>query len=52
MWISAGLALYRPGPLDAIIEGKSMVQHLIDRKAGIEPTVYLFPEEKRYLEET
>lgn len=52
MWISAGLALYRPGPLDAIIEGKSMVQHLIDRKAGTEPTVYLFPEEKRYLEET
>lgn len=52
MWISAGLALYRPGPLDAVIEGKTMVQHLIDRKAGREPIAYLFPEEKDYLEET
>lgn len=52
MWISAGLALYRPGPLDAVIEGKTMVQHLIDRKAGREPVAYLFPEEKNYLEET
>ena len=52
MWISAGLAMYRPGPLDAIIEGKTMVQHLIDRKAGKEPIIYLFPEEKLYLEET
>jgi DNA polymerase-3 subunit alpha len=52
MWISAGLAMYRPGPLDAIIEGKTMVQHLVDRKAGKEPTTYLFPEEQAYLEET
>ena len=52
MWISAGLALYRPGPLDAVIEGKTMVQHLYDRKAGREPVAYLFPEEKNYLEET
>jgi len=52
MWISAGLAMYRPGPLDAVIEGKTMVQHLIDRKAGREPVVYLFPEEKEYLYET
>lgn len=52
MWISTGLALYRPGPLDAVIEGKTMVQHLVDRKAGKEPVTYLFPEEKDYLEET
>jgi DNA polymerase III subunit alpha len=52
MWISAGVALYRPGPLDAVIEGKTMVQHLIDRKSGKEPVAYLFPEEKGYLEET
>lgn len=52
MWISAGLAIYRPGPLDAVIEGKTMVQHLIDRKLGREPIAYLFPEEKGYLEET
>lgn len=52
MWISVGIALYRPGPLDAVIEGKTMVQHLVDRKAGKEPITYLFPEEKGYLEET
>lgn len=52
MWISAGIAMYRPGPLDAIIEGKTMVQHIIDRKLGKEPITYLFPEEKSYLEET
>lgn len=52
MWISAGLAMYRPGPLDAILDGKTMVQHVIDRKAGREPVVYLFPEEEQYLSET
>ena len=52
MWISAGLAMYRPGPLDAVIEGKTMVDHLIDRKAGREPVTYLFPEEAQYLGET
>lgn len=52
MWIAAGVAMYRPGPLDAIVEGKTMVQHLIDRKAGKEPVIYLFSEEKNYLEET
>lgn len=52
MWIAAGVALYRPGPLDAVVEGKTMVQHLIDRKAGKEPVVYMFNEEKGYLEET
>jgi DNA polymerase-3 subunit alpha len=52
MWISAGLAMYRPGPLDAVIEGKTMVQHLIDRKGGKEPVIYLFPEEEQYLKET
>lgn len=52
MWISAGLAMYRPGPLDAKIEGKTMVEHLVDRKAGREPVVYMFPEEQEYLSET
>lgn len=52
MWIAAGVAMYRPGPLDAVVEGKTMVQHLIDRKTGHEPVVYMFPEEKGYLEET
>lgn len=52
MWIASGVALYRPGPLDAIVDGKTMVQHLIDRKTGKEPITYLFGEEKNYLEET
>ena len=52
IWIAAGVALYRPGPLDAIVEGKTMVQHLIDRKLGKEPTIYLFPEEEQYLSDT
>jgi DNA polymerase-3 subunit alpha len=52
MWIAAGIALYRPGPLDAVVDNKTMVQHLIDRKLGKEPTVYMFPEEESYLSET
>lgn len=52
LWIAAGMALYRPGTLDAVVEGKTMTQHLVDRKTGKEPIIYLFPEEKSYLEET
>jgi len=50
--IIMGNALYRPGPLDAEIDGKTMVQHLIDRKSGKDKVVYLFPEEAEYLEDT
>ncbi|HEY6394621.1 MAG TPA: DNA polymerase III subunit alpha, partial [Candidatus Binataceae bacterium] len=37
--IAAG-SLFRPGPLDAIEDGKTMVQHYVDRKHGKEPVEY------------
>src|SRR5271157_3797738 len=40
--IAAG-SLFRPGPLDAIQDGKSMVQHYVDRKHGKEPVEYDHP---------
>lgn len=45
-------ALYRPSGLDNVFEGKTMLQHAIDRKNNREPVVYLFPEEKEYLSYT
>ena len=40
--IAAG-SLFRPGPLDAIQDGKTMVQHYVDRKHGKEPVEYDHP---------
>ncbi|MGH7778813.1 MAG: DNA polymerase III subunit alpha [Candidatus Binataceae bacterium] len=40
--IAAG-ALFRPGPLDAIEDGKTMVQHYTDRKHKREPVAYDHP---------
>ncbi|MDO8431749.1 MAG: DNA polymerase III subunit alpha [Candidatus Binatus sp.] len=40
--IAAG-SLFRPGPLDAIEDGKTMVQHYVDRKHGKEPVEYDHP---------
>ncbi len=40
--IAAG-SLFRPGPLDAIQDGKTMVQHYVDRKHGREPVEYDHP---------
>jgi len=40
--IAAG-SLFRPGPLDAIEDGKTMVQHYTDRKHKREPVVYDHP---------
>jgi DNA polymerase-3 subunit alpha len=37
--IAAG-SLFRPGPLDAIQDGKTMVQHYVDRKHGRAPVEY------------
>lgn len=45
-------ALYRPSGLDNVFEGKTMLQHAIDRKNKKEAVVYLFPEEKEYLSYT
>ncbi|MGH7812851.1 MAG: DNA polymerase III subunit alpha [Candidatus Binataceae bacterium] len=41
--IVAAVSLFRPGPLDAILEGKTMVQHYVDRKHGREPVEYDHP---------
>ncbi len=40
--IAAG-SLFRPGPLDAVVDGKTMVQHYVDRKHGREPVKYQHP---------
>lgn len=44
--------LCRPSGTDNVFEGKNVIQHAIDRKAGREPIVYLFPEEEQYLATT
>jgi len=38
--IVAATSLFRPGPLDAIQDGKTMVQHYVDRKHGREKVEY------------
>ena len=39
--LAALIALIRPGCLKAIIDGKSMTQHYVDRKNGLEDVTYL-----------
>jgi DNA polymerase III alpha subunit len=39
--LSALVAILRPGSLKAIMEGKSITQHYVDRKHGIEPVTYI-----------
>jgi len=41
--IVAATSLFRPGPLDAIEDGKTMVQHYVDRKHGREKVEYDHP---------
>ena len=41
--IVAATSLFRPGPLDAIQDGKTMVQHYVDRKHGREKVEYDHP---------
>jgi len=49
----AALALYRPGPLSAKDEdGKTMVEHYIDRKLGKEKITYDHPKLEPILKET
>lgn len=45
-------ALYRPSGLDNVFDGKTMLQHAIDRKNKKEAIIYLFPEEEQYLSYT
>jgi DNA polymerase-3 subunit alpha len=49
--IAAG-SLFRPGPLDAVQDGKTMVQHYVDRKHGREPVEYDHPLLEPVLKET
>ena len=39
--LSALIALIRPGSLKAISDGKSMTQHYVDRKSGLDMIKYL-----------
>ena len=39
--LSALIALIRPGSLKAIADGKSMTQHYVDRKSGLDIIKYL-----------
>jgi DNA polymerase III subunit alpha len=41
--IVAATSLFRPGPLDAVQDGKTMVQHYVDRKHGREKVEYDHP---------
>jgi DNA polymerase-3 subunit alpha len=40
--LSALIAIIRPGVADAMLEGKSMTKHYVDRKNALEETTYLF----------
>jgi len=46
------IAIIRPGCGDAIVDGKSLTQHYIDRKAGRDEVVYFHPLLKEILEST
>lgn len=41
--VISAVSLFRPGPLDAIEDGKTMVQHFVDRKHGREKVEYDHP---------
>ena len=46
------VAIIRPGCLEAMVKGKSLTQHYIDRKNGEEETEYLHPSLEPILKET
>ena len=46
------IAIIRPGCGDAIVDGKSLTQHYIDRKAGRDEVVYFHPLLKEILKST
>ena len=50
--LAALISLIRPGCLKAYTEGKSMTQHYVDRKAGIDEVKYLHPSLEPILKET
>lgn len=50
--LSALVSLIRPGTLNAYLDGKSMTQHYVDRKHGLEDVVYLHPSLENTLKDT
>lgn len=50
--LSALVSLIRPGTLNAYLDGKSMTQHYVDRKHGLEDVVYLHPSLENILKDT
>lgn len=50
--MSALISLLRPGCLKAIMDGKSMTMHYVDRKHGRDEVTYLTDELKQFLEPT
>ena len=50
--LAALISLIRPGCLKAFTEGKSMTQHYVDRKAGIDEVKYLHDSLEPILKET
>lgn len=50
--LSALIALIRPGSLKAISDGKSMTQHYVDRKSGLDVVKYLHDSLQDILETT
>lgn len=50
--LAALISLIRPGCLKAFTEGKSMTQHYVDRKSGLDEITYLHPSLEPILRET
>lgn len=50
--LSALVSLIRPGTLNAYLDGKSMTQHYVDRKHGLEEVTYLHPSLESILKDT
>ena len=50
--LSALISIIRPGTLRAILDGKSLTQHYVDRKHDREPTEYLDPALEKVLDST
>jgi len=50
--LAALTSLMRPGCLSAMLEGKSMTNHFVDRKQGIEDVKYVHEKAEEYLKDT
>lgn len=50
--LAALISLLRPGCLNAIIDGKSMTQHYVDRKHGRDEVIYIHDSLKEFLDVT